>query len=184
MDSSLTVAGRARSGDLGTEAGGRGEPQAPDSPPDAGWGGDGVAVGERGLLEVGPAEADGGGGGEVNDGAAGGGVDQADIAGTARGHPVSAGAADAAGSRHDAVARGQFEVAGGDTGPGELAGGAKCGAGEEVELAGFGPRGGEEDEFVGGSPLAGPGVEDGGPCGAGWAISVEVGRQDRVGSEG
>ena len=52
----------------------------------AGWGEDGVAVGQRGSLEAGPVEADGAGVGEVDDGAAGG-VDQADVARAARGMP-------------------------------------------------------------------------------------------------
>jgi hypothetical protein len=48
----LAVVGRSGSGDLGAEVGGGGEPQATDASAAAGWGGDGVAVGQGGSLEA------------------------------------------------------------------------------------------------------------------------------------
>ena len=76
---------------------------------------------------------------EVDDGAAGGGVDQADVARAARGDAVTARPADAVGSGDDPVAGSQLEVASGDGRAGEPPGGAEPGAGEEVEFAGFAP---------------------------------------------
>src|SRR5581483_10211058 len=145
----LLRGGQCWSSDLGAEVRGGGESDSADAVADAGWGRDGVAVSQGRSLEAEPVEADDPRGGEVDDGRAGGGVDQADVAGAARGDAVASGSADAARPGDDPVAWGQFEAGGGDGRAGEPSGGAEGRAGEEVQIAGFAPGGGEQNKLVG-----------------------------------
>src|SRR5581483_1005166 len=62
---------------------------------------------------------------------------------------------------------------------------AEGGSSEPVEVGGFAAGRGEQDELVGGAPLAGPGLEDlGADSPFRGVVSVEVGGQGWVRSEG
>src|SRR5207244_2089915 len=127
--------------------------------------GDGGAGAEGRPLEADPGQPHDAGGGEIDDGAAAGVIDEADVARAAFRDSVATHPTDAAGPGHDPVARRQLEVTGLDGGAPEPASAPEGRAGNEVEVLRLAGGGSQEEELVARAPLPGPGLEHGGAGG-------------------